>query len=143
MSYRFVLLVLLLAFEAHLAAAQSPAPFYPYYEHIVFDNSLEPDAYFYSGGRASAPSTLKLVDGKLPVEQRIVHTPPNALRLEWTSTAEGGWVGGLEYVKFRDRPPVLKGSVLSFWCYAPEAIPGSELPGLRLETSTHFPALIS
>ncbi len=39
-----------------------------YYHHVFFDNSLEHDAYFYSSGNASAPSSLNLIHGKLPVE---------------------------------------------------------------------------
>src|ERR1700749_2564395 len=61
-----------------------------YYHHIFFDNSLERDAYFYSSGNASAPSVLNLVHGKLPVETKVFYTPPNALRLEWTSARTGG-----------------------------------------------------
>jgi len=37
-----------------------------YYRHTLFDNSLTQDAYFYSSGKASAPSSLELVNGKLP-----------------------------------------------------------------------------
>src|SRR5258708_27761531 len=35
-----------------------------YYRHTLFDNSLTQDAYFYSSGTASAPSTLELVHAK-------------------------------------------------------------------------------
>jgi len=38
-----------------------------YYHHILFDNSLEADAYYYSEGRASSPSSLELIHGRLPV----------------------------------------------------------------------------
>ncbi len=37
-------------------------------QQVFFENSLSPESYFYSTGTVSAPSTLKLVDGKLPVE---------------------------------------------------------------------------
>ena len=63
-----------------------------YYHHVFFDNSLTPDSYFYSAGKATAPSLLTLLDGKLPVETHTFLTPPNALRLEWTSHPGGvGW----------------------------------------------------
>jgi hypothetical protein len=62
-----------------------------YYQHILFDNSLESDAYYYSTGKASAPSTLELEHGKLPVSKTVFLTPPNALRLKWRSAADGGW----------------------------------------------------
>src|ERR1700737_5016892 len=38
-----------------------------YYHHNFFDNSITSDAYYYSSGKASAPSTLALQNGKLPV----------------------------------------------------------------------------
>ena len=62
-----------------------------YYRHVVFDNSLTPDSYFYSNGMANGSSFLALKDGRLPVETKTFLTPPNALRLEWQSQAGGGW----------------------------------------------------
>ena len=53
-----------------------------YYKHTFFDNSLEPDAYYYSSGKASSPSTLELIHGRLPVSRDFFYTPPNALRLK-------------------------------------------------------------
>src|SRR5258708_2163902 len=53
-----------------------------YYRHTLFDNSLTQDAYFYSSGKASAPSSLELVHGKLPVQTQPLFTPPIALRLK-------------------------------------------------------------
>jgi len=41
-----------------------------YYEHSFFDNSAMPDAYFYSSGKPSAPSTLELIHGHLPVNTK-------------------------------------------------------------------------
>src|ERR1700747_2156983 len=74
-----------------------------YYRHIFFDNSLEPDAYYYSSGKASAPSTLALPHNKLPVESKIFFTPPNALRLQWQSEPDGGWEAQVEVMRFRNR----------------------------------------
>ena len=53
-----------------------------YYRHIVFDNSLTSDNYFYSYAQASSPSLIEQKDGRLPVETRWFITPPNALRLQ-------------------------------------------------------------
>jgi hypothetical protein len=47
-----------------------------YYQHILFDNSLESDAYYCSTGKASSPSTLELDHGKLPVSRTVFYTPP-------------------------------------------------------------------
>src|SRR5581483_6161381 len=132
MSIRWARLVLFLLTVGAMAAAQVPAT-YAYYDHVIFDNSLEKDGYFYSGGQASEPSTLKLVDGRLPVETKWFHSPPNALRLEWNASPQGGWEAGIALVMFRDRGPELHGSELTFWCYAPEKIAGDELPSMRLQ----------
>src|ERR1700732_3104616 len=62
-----------------------------YYRHVVFDNSLTPDTYFYSTGTSNGSSFLELKDRRLPVETRTFLTPPNALRLQWQSQRDGGW----------------------------------------------------
>jgi exo beta-1,2-glucooligosaccharide sophorohydrolase (non-reducing end) len=110
-----------------------------YYHHIFFDNSLEHDAYFYSSGNASAPSTLALIHGKLPVENKLFYTPPNALRLEWTSARTGGWDATIDVMRFRDREINFIGGNLFFWCYSPQAIPARALPEIRIsDTNSQF-----
>src|SRR5579885_2601412 len=52
-----------------------------YSQQVFFENSLSPGSYFYSAGKVSAPSTLELVGGKLPVESREFISGPNALEL--------------------------------------------------------------
>jgi len=116
-----------------LAAAGAVRADTEYYRHVFFDNSLTPDSYFYSAGKASSPSLLTLLNGKLPVETHIFRTPPNALRLEWTSQPGGGWVAQIKVVKFRNREIGFEGEVLSFWCFAPERIGSADLPLLRIE----------
>ena len=63
-----------------------------YYNHMVFDNSVTPDYYYYSSGRSVFPSTVQLLSGALPVDRKNFFTPPNALRLQWRSVA-GGKIG--------------------------------------------------
>ena len=46
-----------------------------YYHHIFFENSLTPDAYFYSSGKVSEPSTLALANGKIPIDTKFSYTP--------------------------------------------------------------------
>ena len=120
-----------------------------YYRHQYFDNSLTSDTYFYSAGRASAPSSVELVKGKLPVESKIFKSPPNALRLEWQSQAGGGWEAEIGLLEIRNRFPAMLGSNLYIWMYAPEAIAAGDLPNVVL-SSTHeglqvaeFPAAFS
>lgn len=127
MIRRFATLVLLLAASGAVRADTE------YYRHVFFDNSLTPDSYFYSAGKATAPSLLTLLDGKLPVETHRFLTPPNALRLEWSSQPGGGWVAQIKVVRFRNREIGFAGDELSFWCFAPVGIGSADLPLVRIE----------
>ena len=106
-----------------------------YYRHIVFDNSLTSDDYFYSYAQASAPSSIEQKGGRLPVESDKFVTAPNALRLHWTSQAPGGWEAEVRVVNFRYRFPEFSGRNLYFWCYSPQAIAADDLPGIMLSTT--------
>ena len=103
-----------------------------YYRHQFFDNSITSDAYFYSAGKLSAPSSLLLINGKLPVETKTFFTPPNALRLEWHSAAGGGWDAEIDVVKFRNREINFPGDTLYLWCFSPQEIAEKDLPLIRL-----------
>ena len=103
-----------------------------YYRHVVFDNSLTSDSYFYSNGMANGSSFLALKDRRLPVETKTFLTPPNALRLEWQSQAGGGWEAEVRVEGYRNRFPEFAGHNLYFWCFAPEAIAADDLPMLVL-----------
>jgi hypothetical protein len=107
-----------------------------YYRHVVFDNSLTPDAYFYSQGVANGSSFLELNGQHLPVETKSFLTPPNALRLQWQSQPGGGWEGEVRVVGFRNRFPEFRGHNLYFWCFAPEAIAADDLPMLVLSDTS-------
>ena len=103
-----------------------------YYRHVLFDNSLTSDAYFYSHGLANGSSSLELIGSRVPVETRMFLTPPNALRLQWQSQPGGGWEAEVRIDSYRNRFPKLKGSNLYFWCFAPQAIAADNLPLLVL-----------
>ncbi len=103
-----------------------------YYRHILFDNSLESDAYYYSEARASSPSSLEVLHGKLPVSRDIFFTPPNALRLKWRSVPNGGWEASIRAMDFRNREMKFDGDVLYFWCFSKDEIAGDDLPRIWL-----------
>jgi hypothetical protein len=109
------------------AAAQSS-----YYRHIFFDNGPPTGSYFYSSGKAVAPSTLEIVDNRLPLDSATFFTPPNALRITWQSNAGGSWAAVVEVPNFRNRDITFAGDTLSLWLYSPEAIAAAALPRLRL-----------
>jgi len=107
-----------------------------YYRHVVFDNSLTSDTYFYSRGMANGSSFLELKDNRLPVETKTFLTPPNALRLRWQSQSGGGWEGEVRVDSFRNRFPEFKGHNLYFWCFAQEAIAADDLPMMVLSSTS-------
>jgi exo beta-1,2-glucooligosaccharide sophorohydrolase (non-reducing end) len=106
-----------------------------YYRHVVFDNSLTSDNYFYSHAQASAPSLIEQQNGRLPVETKWFVTPPNALRLQWQSKESGGWEAEVRLVDFRNRFPEMLGRNLYLWCYSPQAIAADDLPRIMLSTT--------
>jgi exo beta-1,2-glucooligosaccharide sophorohydrolase (non-reducing end) len=108
-----------------------------YYNHVIFDNSITSDYYYYSSGRAVFPSTIQLLSGALPVEKKNFFTAPNALRLEWRSVAGGSWETELRVVSMRNRLTDFRGDTLYMWCYSPETIPAADLPTLQLEDEEH------
>jgi hypothetical protein len=104
-----------------------------YYQRIIFDNSLTPDRYYHSEGRSAAPSTLRLIDQKLPVDTKTFFTGPNALDLDWKSVPGGSWEADIEVYEFRNRVLFFPGDTLYFWCYSPEGIPAARLPRIVLK----------
>ena len=108
-----------------------------YYNHVVFDNSITSDYYYYSGGRAVFPSTVELISGSLPVDKDKFFTPPNALRLNWRSVSGGSWETEVRVVSMRNRPTNFLGDTLYLWCYSPEQIASADLPAIQLEDEDH------
>lgn len=103
-----------------------------YYHHTFFDNSLTSDYYLYSGGQVSPPSRLQLDHGKLPIESRVFLSPPNALRLAWTSAPNGGWDAQIEVLALRDRQVKFEGTHLFLWCFSQEGISAAALPRISI-----------
>ena len=120
----------ILAFCSTTASANTE-----YYRHIIFDNSLTPDAYFYSAANANGASFVEQSNSHLPVETKTFMTPPNALRLHWRSEKDGGWEAEVRVMNFRNRPPEFSGHNLYFWCFAHQTIAAADLPELVLSTS--------
>jgi exo beta-1,2-glucooligosaccharide sophorohydrolase (non-reducing end) len=103
-----------------------------YSQQVFFENSLSPGSYFYSEGRASAPSTLRLIDEKLPVETSIFVSAPNALELQWESKPEGGWSVELRLYEWRNRTVEFPGNYLWIWLCAQDGLAARDLPMLAL-----------
>jgi exo beta-1,2-glucooligosaccharide sophorohydrolase (non-reducing end) len=103
-----------------------------YSQQVFFDNSLSPGNYFYSDGKATAPSSLRLIDGKLPIETATFISGPNALDLQWQSMAAGGWEAELHLYQWRDRYVDFPGKNLFLWFYSKEGIGSQSLPKIAL-----------
>lgn len=131
-AFSAILLLLTLLGHHHAADAQTDTD---YYRHIIFDNSLTPDRYFYSWGSATGGSLIKEEEGRLPVETKTFLTPPNALRIEWQSKPGGGWEAEVRVVNFRYRFPEFLGSNLYFWCFSQEPIASADLPQVMVSTT--------
>src|ERR1022692_1230491 len=108
-----------------------------YYNHVVFDNSITPDYYYYSSGRSVFPRTVQLLSGALPVARKNFFTAPNALRLPCHSAPAGSWEAEVRVVSMRNRPTDFRGDTLYIWCYSAEAIPAADLPFIQLEDEEH------
>jgi exo beta-1,2-glucooligosaccharide sophorohydrolase (non-reducing end) len=103
-----------------------------YSQQVFFENSLSPGGYFYSSGRVSQSSTLRLVDGKIPVETASFISGPNALSLEWSSAPSGGWSAELSLYEWRNRTVEFPGADLWLWLNAPKGVRSQDLPKLAL-----------
>jgi hypothetical protein len=120
-----------------------------YYRHVIFDNSLTKDTYYFSSGQANGHSFVEQRNGQLPVEIATFRTPPNAIRIQWQSVPDGGWTAQISAVKFRNRLPGFSGRTLYFSIFAPQAISAADMPRLVLSTSSEglqvaeFPASFS
>jgi hypothetical protein len=113
-------------------------------QQVFFENSLSPDSYFYSSGKTSAPSTLKLIDGKLPIETSTFISGPNALELQWQSMPNGGWATELTLYTWRNRMVDFSGDSLFLWLYAKDGIRAIDLPKIALrDLDRNFTAQLS
>jgi hypothetical protein len=119
-------LVVAFAFGSSLAAMVQAETFYD--QHVVFDNSSFDQSFYRSEGMVVAPSKLELVEGRFPVDTNHFVSPPNGLRLHWTSAPGGDWRMLLHAAKSYRRNLVFEGDTIAFWCFSdtelsPEASP--------------------
>jgi exo beta-1,2-glucooligosaccharide sophorohydrolase (non-reducing end) len=115
-----------------------------YSQQVFFENSLSPGSYFYSSGTISAPSTLKLIDGKLPVETSNFISGPNALELQWQSAPGGGWDAEIHVYAWRNRNVDFTGDSLFLWLYVKDGMRSADLPKIALrDIARNFTAQLS
>jgi len=103
-----------------------------YYRHTFFDNGPREASYYYSSGKAVAPSTLETREKRLPLDGTTFLTGPNAVKVAWTSKPGGAWAADIGVLVFRNRDYHFDGDTLSLWVYAPQAIGAAAMPRFRL-----------
>jgi len=130
MFVRHLILLATFCLSSAMAFANSD-----YYRHVIFDNSLTSDNYFYSTAQSSGRSFLEQKNGNLPVETKTFLTPPNSIRLTWQSAPNGGWLAQVRTIDFRNRFPQLDGANLYFWIFAPQPIAVADLPMIVLSNA--------
>ena len=104
-----------------------------YDRHVFFDNSPADGSYYRSEGVVTPPSKLEMRDYKLPVETNHFTSPPNALRLKWTSAIGGHWQMKLKCAVQYGKNLSFDGDTLSFWCYSDQEISPDESPRIALQ----------
>lgn len=100
---------------------------------VFFDTSLTHPAYHHSSGSVTAPSQLELHRGRIPVSAEHTRTPPNALKLAWTSKPGGFWRMVIRPEAWRNRTGRYEGDTLSLWVHAQRDIPRLSLPLIGIE----------
>jgi exo beta-1,2-glucooligosaccharide sophorohydrolase (non-reducing end) len=103
-----------------------------YDRHVIFDNSRPAGGYDTSQSYLVAPSTLETHEQKAPVETRFFVSPPNSLRLRWTSAPGGDWQMTVEISRRYARPFHFEGDTLAFWVYPEFEVSEENSPRLFL-----------
>lgn len=125
-KYFFILLPLV------LFSLQALAQF-DYDSHVLFDNSLADNSFYYSRASQTAPSQLEIVDNKVPVDPDHWLSPPNALRLKWRSASGGDWMASFDF----DHRHPLKGDSIVMWVYSDEPIEVGASPWIAVRDPQH------
>lgn len=98
------------------ASAQSVST---YDRHVVFDNSnTDRGGCEMSHSYLVAPSSLETRDSRWPVDGDHFVSPPNGLRLRWTSAPGGDWRMTLEIPRRYARTYRFEGDAVTFWVYS-------------------------
>ena len=116
-----------------LAAAERATTQSLYDRHVLFDQSAPAPAYSMSDASATAPSTLDIVDGHLPLDASRAVVPPRSLRLSWTAATGGDWRAALHSRAHYGLVDDFDGDALSLWCYSETGLTYDQAPRIHLE----------
>ncbi len=121
---------LLLVFIMSIAHAESV-----YDRRVVFENGGEPSRYFNSEASSVSPSELEAIQGRVPTDHEHSRTPPDGLRLHWTSRSGGDWRAVAKVAARYGRRFEFDGNAVSLWAYSPEGLDSDASPLVALESS--------
>jgi exo beta-1,2-glucooligosaccharide sophorohydrolase (non-reducing end) len=107
-----------------------------YDRHVLFDNSHTDGSHYYSQGSVVSPSELELVNGRFPVDASRFVTPPNGLRLTWSSQSGGDWQMTLNLNKHY-RTNDFSGTGVSFWAFSDTGLTADQSPLVYLMDSNN------
>lgn len=104
-----------------------------YDQHVMFDNSLSRGGYYHSESFVIAPSSLEQKDDKWPLDNEHFVSPPNGLRLNWTSRTGGDWRMTLLVPTRYARKFDFQGDSVVFWCYSEDEINEANSPRVYIQ----------
>lgn len=107
-----------------------------YDRRVVFDNGGPTPSYFNSEGSAVSPSALELVRGRIPREPGQSKSPPDSLRLHWTSNPGGDWRAVVRVAARYGRRFEFDGNAITLWIFSPDGLNSDSSPLVALESST-------
>ena len=103
-----------------------------YDRHVVFDQSAPAESYFESEGILTAPSSLDLVDSRIPLDPGHYLLPPNSLRLTWKSARGGDWRATVKTRAHYGLADNFDGDTVSLWCYSQTGLSYASAPWIHL-----------
>ena len=116
-----------------LSAAERGTAESAYDRHVVFDQSLPARFYYRSEGVMTAPSSVDLVNGRIPLDAEHFIVPPNSIRLSWKSATGGDWRATLKTRSRYGLTNDFAGDTLTLWCFSDTGLAPDQAPRLHLE----------
>ncbi len=87
------------------------------YTYSIFSNSAMSGDYFFSKTSSSGNSSVKNINGKLPVSETLFHTPGNSLELTYENSKTGNWKATIYRQEKRGLDHFAPAAFLSFWIF--------------------------
>jgi hypothetical protein len=121
-------LSLIFIFSCKVTTAQEPE-----YDQVFFSNSRMPGNYFYSTTAYQAPSWIKNIKNKLPVDAGHFFTPGNSLELRYTNGRTGKWNAVIRRPEWRGQTFIKIGNTVFLRLFIPVGTTSNvELPAIQL-----------